>query len=853
MSSPEISINSLTPNFAPSREAEPKHAPASRPRVACTPQLQRLLQINMAALAGLGTSLLGMGQQSLWLTGLGITSSLCSLLLVDLAGWFHLPRWLMNLLLLGALGATVFDVVRYRGGLPVLLVANLLVYIQCVLQFQKKDVRVYRYLLILSVFQVVSASAFFHGVPFGFLLFLYLVLALTALTLTTYYGEWISQCDYSSAPRPRGRVESPVLAAAVVGDPPIPGAPLGLNGPLIRRLAALVIKSAVFALAVFLTVPRLSTRPWPGFSPAPVRTVGFDDDVTLGELGELLEDNSSVMSVELTTLGGQPLGYAGPLYLRGGALQAYTEGHWMVSPFLMRNDMRSLQPLFRGPGQSLVVQRLVLERIEGPEVFAIWPFGKWDESGLIYDADRTRLLRVSTQPHRATIELTTSALEYGRLADLVPAGEPVPVSPHLQLPWVVFQPDWWGGRFVVNRRVYEGRGWKYLEELAAKWAAESPWPAEDHFHLAKHFEQQLAFSGEFRYSLRAVPRNPQLDPIVDFLVEHREGHCEYFATALALLLRCRGIPTRIVIGYKTDEFNTLGNFYQVRQRDAHAWVEAFLPSQHLSKDLLADKPHDLWKYGAWLRLDPTPPSADRAGATRSFLSRLWTTYTFLDYIWLKYVLQLDRPTQRTEVYQPVQRRVRETVGTVFDRDRWLRFLARMRTVFTDDLRNLRLMLPVGTVTVLAVIAGILLYRVRKDPSWRIWLAKRLPISEHVSPLTRSVPLEAYTHLERLLGEHGFRREPWECPRAFVEKTVQTINGRLGAAHDGWIHSARLIVDAYYRVRFGNGAPSVEEFEQLALALHAVKQSLGRPGYFRRGKKTLGKEAPSAPDEKAPST
>lgn len=851
MLSPEILIPSLTTSLASPHEAESAHALASPPGVRCAPRLQRLLQINMAALAALGTSLLGMGQHSPWLIALGMTSSLCSLLLVDLGGWFHLPRWLMNLLLLGALGATVFDVIRHPGGLPVLLVANLLVYLQCVLQFQRKDVRLYRYLLILSVFQVVSASAFFHGVLFGFLLFFYLVLALIVLILSTSYAEWISQCEHSRGQLPQVRLGTAPLAIALVGDPPAPGAPLGLNGSLIRRLAALVTKSAVFALAVFLTVPRLSTRPWPGFSPVPLRTVGFADNVTLGEIGELLEDHSPVMTLELATLSGEPVGYAGPLYLRGGALQAYSEGHWTLSPFLLRNDVRSLPPLFRGPGQSLVVQRLVLERLESPEVFAIWPYGKWDDSGLIYDADRTRLLRTNTQLQRATIELTTSGLEYGRLADLVPASEPVSVSAHLQLPWVVFQPDWWGGRFVVDRSLYEARGWKYLEELAAQWAAESPWPAEDHFHLAKHFEQQLAFSGEFRYSLRAVPRNPQLDPIVDFLTEHREGHCEYFATALALLLRCRGIPTRIVIGYKTDEFNPLGNFYQIRQRDAHAWVEAFIPPHQLNEELLAEKPRELWKHGAWLRLDATPPSAERA-ANRSFFNRLWTTYTFLDYIWLKYVVQLDRPTQRTEVYQPVQRRVRETVGTFFDRDRWLTSFARVRAVIDANLRSSWLLLLLAVAGVLVTSAAILAYRVQRDPFWRIWLLKRLPLSERISPLITSVPLEAYAHLEGLFRAQGFRREAWECPRAFVEKAIAKINGRAMPSDNGWIDSARLIVDTYYQARFGKGALSHERVEQLALALHVVRQSLGRPRFFQHLRKSAAARKRPTGDGPAPS-
>ncbi|WP_347244046.1 transglutaminaseTgpA domain-containing protein [Thermogutta sp.] len=796
--------------------------------------LTRLLQINMAALAALGTFLLAMGQQSRWLMSLALVASLASLLLVDLGRIFAFPGWVTNILLVGALVITGFDVLRYSGPLHVLIVANLLVYIQCVLQFQRKDVRIYRYLLMLSIFQVVSACAFFHGVIFGLLLVVYLILALTALLLVTYFGEWGMVSNQHV-----GRMGSqendafPTVIIAVMGDPPDPRSPLGINWGLLGRVARLVVSSALFSGLVFLIVPRLSTRPWPGLAPAPLRTVGFDAAVTLEEVGDLLDDPTPVMRVELATLDGKPLGYVGPLYLRGGSLQAYYEKHWSLNPFFVQNETRPLQPLFRGPGQSLFLQRVVLERTQGSEVFAIWPVGKWDDSPLLYDTDRTRVLRVTEQDRRATIEMTTSALEFNRLADLVPAPEPVLQGPFLQLPWIIFQPDWWGGRFVVHRELYYRRGWDRLEQLATKWAKEAPWPEEDHFHIAKHFEQILAFSGKFQYSGEAVARDPQLDPVVDFLTETRKGHCEYFATALALLLRCRGIPTRIVIGYKTEEFNTLGGFYQARQRDAHAWVEAYLSPDKLSPELLGGKPPEVWKYGAWLRLDPTPSTAIRAGENQTFWQRLWTTYTFLDYIWLKYVMQLDKVTQQSEVYQPVRRRVQEGIETLVRPERWRETLhsagAAMRRALTPFLEWYAL----GGILAVLIFGAVGLLWVWRDPLRRIWIIKKLPLRRSWAPLADNVVVQVHRELERMLQRAYAQRLPAETPRAFVERVAQLQFAGASSQYDGWTASARRIVELYYRFRFGNHTPTAPEIEEMAQALHTVRSAL-RARHRRNG-------------------
>ena len=91
---------------------------------------------------------------------------------------------------------------------------------------------------------------------------------------------------------------------------------------------------------------------------------------------------------------------------------------------------------------------------------------------------------------------------------------------------------------------------------------------------------------DFHYA-RTFQRLGGMDPVLDFLLVGKSGHCEYFATAMALVARAAGIPARMVAGYRVGEQSPFG-YYVVRERNAHAWVEAWIPGQ------------------GWTTRDPTP-------------------------------------------------------------------------------------------------------------------------------------------------------------------------------------------------------------------------------------------------------
>jgi transglutaminase-like putative cysteine protease len=81
------------------------------------------------------------------------------------------------------------------------------------------------------------------------------------------------------------------------------------------------------------------------------------------------------------------------------------------------------------------------------------------------------------------------------------------------------------------------------------------------------------------------------DPLADFLFHVKQGHCEYFATALGVMLRTQGIATRVVNGFLPGEYNQAAGAFTVRQSDAHSWVEVYFPQTN-----------------SWVTFDPTPPA-----------------------------------------------------------------------------------------------------------------------------------------------------------------------------------------------------------------------------------------------------
>ncbi|MCL5021783.1 MAG: DUF3488 and transglutaminase-like domain-containing protein [Nitrospirae bacterium] len=140
-------------------------------------------------------------------------------------------------------------------------------------------------------------------------------------------------------------------------------------------------------------------------------------------------------------------------------------------------------------------------------------------------------------------------------------------------------------------------------------------------------------AGDYRYSLHKLPVSG--NPIEDFLFNHKYGNCEYFASAMAVMLRAAGIPSRLVGGYRGGFYNETGKYYLVPQRNAHVWVEAFLEKK------------------GWVRLDPTPAGIENfvSPAKEALLFKVSLLLDAMNYYWNALVINYNFSKQITFFYR----------------------------------------------------------------------------------------------------------------------------------------------------------------------------------------------------------
>ena len=767
--------------------------------------LQRLLQINMATLAASGALLLGMGRRSPALPLLVLLAAMASIWLTDVTGWFRLNRTVGNLAALVAAAISLRGLYLH-GELDVLSIANMLVYLQLILLFEEKDDRVYWLIAGLSLLQVVAATAFSQGVWFAVLVVVYLLVGLSALALLVLYRQWHRHRPEIQPPPPAGAAHARRWPLA--GQPPsfttTPGgqARAGVGRELFARLGGIGLGTLGLAVLLFLALPRLEVSAWRGTLPSPTHVVGFSDQVTLGELGETIQGNDAVMRIWFFDEARDSYPVNGEIYLHGATLLQYAQGRWRTQAPARGEERRQLERSPRLPADGLVRQRCEIEPLDRDELFYVTPVvPTQSDVRVVVERDRGRLNRAHYyRDVRFGYALGTTALVGGVQQPLVPNVQITTAGDALQLP-----PS--DGPERLPR----------LTALANRWIAESGLPPEDRVGRARYLEQKLAASGQFEYSLQGQPRDPSLDPIEDFVANNPRGHCEYFATALTLMLRSQQIPARMVVGYKCDELNELGKFYQVRQSHAHTWVEAYLPFDEIPAELLHGK--DFWPWesaGGWLRLDPTPSAGDAAaaGTFAAIIQRAKKAVDWLETLWSNYVLEMDRGRQQEAVYQPVVHALRHVLRSLSDPQWWHALAEKIGQVLSIGQGGLAHWMRL----ILMLLLGLL---VLAFGLWRLGRLVRLlwaRLARWAAPAARASRshVEFYRRLEVLLARHGLVRAAGETQQEFAAAAGAKIASATGRPQLASLPPR--VVAAFYRVRFGRLPLDSSQSEAVEYAL-----------------------------------
>lgn len=356
-----------------------------------------------------------------------------------------------------------------------------------------------------------------------------------------------------------------------------------------RGHKALLLAPASLALTVFFfaVIPRISADVLSEYGDKQDMS-GFDDGVQLGDIGAIKDNPQLVMRVEVIDSDGDLL--PGPFYFRGLALDRFDGRSWSVAA--PRRKAIQTSPTTMDPGGSpsagQLRQEILMEPVSAAPLFVVAPVETiYADEQVI--SDQRSGFRWDDEPHRREFVVVSGT------------GAVVDDSGTYLDPMVKQLPE------DLDPRI---------RELAARVAGEVSAPRAK----AAAIEQYLRQS----YSYTLVPTGANTgQPLSAFLFDSREGHCEYFATALAILLRSEGVAARLVNGFYGGDFNAVGGFITVRQAHAHSWVEAWIPGE------------------GWVRLDATP-SGDVAAAHGGGLAQLADA---IEAQWYGLVLDYDLGTQ----------------------------------------------------------------------------------------------------------------------------------------------------------------------------------------------------------------
>ncbi len=336
----------------------------------------------------------------------------------------------------------------------------------------------------------------------------------------------------------------------------------------------------LFASVLFFLLPRPSQPLFTLFQKQlPQTKIGFSSDIRLGAFSSVARDNTVVFRAKISEIPKEGL------YWRGNTLEIYRKGMWFTYP--------SFYASYRWIEGAKPVRELIL----------LNPYG--DTSIFTYKYP----VRVLHSNIKTSIDLAkgiVKALEpFNKLVKIeLLATDRIEVYLRNPQPLLEIPPD--------LRPL--------LGNIVARYGLAGVDLNDTLRRLGKYFSS-------FRYSVTTKAHN-----LEEFLTKYKEGDCEFFATAAALILRYLGYPTRVVVGFYGGDYNTLTGFYVVRQKDAHAWVE-------------------IYHNHRWIRFDgtsyaiPTPSVKEeaRSNLEQNKLLLIWDT---LNTLWLEYVVNLTKAKQK---------------------------------------------------------------------------------------------------------------------------------------------------------------------------------------------------------------
>lgn len=510
----------------------------------------------------------------------------------------------------------------------------------------------------------------------------------------------------------------------------------------------------VLTVGLFFVLPRTTRAALQAWIDPRYHLSGFSNQVTLGQIGEIRLKHEPVMHVRIFDDTPDL-----PLKWRGAALNRFDGRTWTASS-LERERLftdRGIVPLASAQELARPGRRITYD-------VQLRPTG----ADTLFFAGLPEHLRIdvpSVQRSPAgsffSMHITGRVVRYGvhsRLEGLLAPGglSESELPQYLQLP-------------KLDPRI---------SILANDWADR----AADGSPLQRALMLERMLRQSYKYSTELLDREVP-DPLAHFLFDRGKGHCEYFASALAVMLREVGIPSRVVTGFQRGQFNPVSGWYVVRASDAHSWVEAFVPER------------------GWITLDPTPPDLN-ALSPSTLTARLANYFDALEIFWQDWVLSYNLEQQAQLANRVDQSR--RSINLAWLTSAFDRVTGSVQKVKIEDSR-----LPVILVVWIALtIAGWRLLPVLT----RWWALRQQQLRVSAGRVRARDATILYQRMLAALQRRGYAKPPWVTPREFVGHLSQTP----------FRPTAAEITDAYYLVRFGQDHGAAARMLELIQELESAR-------------------------------
>jgi len=502
------------------------------------------------------------------------------------------------------------------------------------------------------------------------------------------------------------------------------------------RLASLSASVALGILALtaglFFILPRTADAAFEHLISHRIRFPGFSNQVTLGEIGAIKTTSRPVMHVR--AFNELPQG----LKWRGGTLTDFDGKRW-YNPTPERHSIplehgqAELEtPVNRRPGGGVSYQVAYDEMETNALFFAGTPVSVYmrEPSLIASEGGNYRLMH-----------LPPPGFHYEAYSFLEEA--PEMASVRYPAPWLPL---------AARERYLQ---LPPLDPRVAALARDSTAGAGSDLERARALERYLRTA--FGYTLE-LPSREVADPLAYFLFTRRKGHCEYFASAMTVMLRALGIPARLATGFQNGVYNPISELWLVRASDAHTWVEAWMPGH------------------GWATFDPTPPDPNPPEA--ALLAKVSLYLDAAETFWQAWVVGYDSGQQGSLLG-----------GARGVSARWLDALSLLGSDW--NVRAASWFKRFGWF--LAVTFLVLVWCWLVGPP----LIRRLRIRRRVERVRRGQASVAdatllYQRMLHIVKRHGYHKPPWFTPAEFAGSLPP---GGLGLA-------VGEFTEAYNAVRFG---------------------------------------------------